>query len=92
MCIFTVGFTQEARLCLKNLSHAPIEFSICIPSDGCNKAITHEDFAKAEIKPHLPLTPREFLLDPQDGVIKPGASLSVNVGIKNLYYQSLSKN
>lgn len=75
------GFTTQKQLSFRNLSHSPIDYSIRVPSDGRELALTHEVYAKASVKPSFPKSPREFLIDPWDGVLKPGRCLHVQVSL-----------
>ncbi|XP_023247007.1 hydrocephalus-inducing protein-like [Copidosoma floridanum] len=75
----SLGFTTKKFLGFRNLSHEPIEFSIKVVCDGYEKCVTHEDFAKAHIKPRLPSCPRQFYVCPCEGTVGAKSPLRVQI-------------
>ncbi|XP_031785390.1 hydrocephalus-inducing protein homolog isoform X3 [Nasonia vitripennis] len=67
----SIGFTTQKQLCFRNLSHTPIDFNVRVIDDGYEDPMTHEEFARTQTKPEFPTCPREFLISPSEGTVKP---------------------
>jgi len=49
--------------------------------DGDQTPITYEEFIKFERKPHFPINPREFTIEPEKGVIEAHDFLQLKVNL-----------
>lgn len=54
--------------------------------DGDQAPITHEQFARAEVKPSFPDNPQEFTIDPDKGVVQAHSSLQLKVNLIKIIY------
>lgn len=66
-------------MCLRNLSLVPVSFVATVTQDGDQIPLTHEEFARAEVKPSFPANPREFKITPHTGVVEAQSSLKLRV-------------
>ncbi|XP_067203900.1 hydrocephalus-inducing protein-like [Linepithema humile] len=74
-----LGFSKRQEVCLCNLSLVPVSFSATMMEDGDQAPLTHEEFARSEVKPSFPTNPREFMITPYKGVVQAHSSLKLKV-------------
>ncbi|KAI4504415.1 hypothetical protein M0802_000886 [Mischocyttarus mexicanus] len=64
-----LGFTSRQEVCLHNLSSVPVTYSITVLNDGVEEPLTYEDFVNSDTKLSFPSNPREFIVQPEEGVV-----------------------
>lgn len=83
---FITGFTSKHEVSIRNMSSVPVTFSICIPDDGDEPAVTYETFINTtnniSVPPIFPSNPREFFISPNNTTLAANTSLSIKVKIQ----------
>lgn len=74
-----LGFNTKQEVCLHNLSTIPVKYSITVLNDGSEEPLTYEDFANSDAKLSFPSNPREFLIQPNEGVVPKRSFLKIRV-------------
>ncbi|KAL0273824.1 UNVERIFIED_CONTAM: hypothetical protein PYX00_006405 [Menopon gallinae] len=67
----SLGFPVTKEVTLSNLSMVPVTFSLRVLGEGNQPSISHEQFARMAIKPEMPTSPKEFEIEPTEGVVEP---------------------
>lgn len=57
----------------------PVTYSLKILSDGSRDNMSYTQFATYTVKPALPKNPKEFIINPSEGVVDPYSSEKVKV-------------
>lgn len=56
-----------------------MQYNFKVASDGYETAFSYIDFARALTKPTLPKCPREFFVEPNEGIIEAESCICVEV-------------
>lgn len=74
------GFPVSRTLEFHSNSPDPVSFLIRVDGDGRESPLTYEDYLSAPYQEmSAPPCPREFLVEPERGVVQPGCSARIKV-------------
>ncbi|XP_039275805.1 hydrocephalus-inducing protein-like [Nilaparvata lugens] len=74
-----LGFPIVEIVHLKNNSLVAIPFSMSVPQDGFEPALTCESFSQSKRKFYLPQSPQEFTIKPSSGEIGAGETKQIKI-------------
>ncbi|XP_067007994.2 hydrocephalus-inducing protein homolog [Anabrus simplex] len=73
------GFPTDVSLKMQNLSVVPVDFKLSVLGDGFEPSLTYKEYGALKIKPSLPVKPREFTVQPKEGVMEPYSCVKVMI-------------
>ncbi|KAK2576816.1 hypothetical protein KPH14_005450 [Odynerus spinipes] len=74
-----LGFSSRQEVSLHNLSSVPVTYSITVLNDGTETPLTYEDYARADTKLSFSSNPREFVVQPEDGIVRARSFLKIRI-------------
>ncbi|KAK0159232.1 hypothetical protein PV328_010140 [Microctonus aethiopoides] len=91
-----LGFTSKHEVLIQNMSSVAVTFSISIPDDGDEPAVTYETFINTtnniSVPPIFPSNPREFFISPNNTTLAAHTSLSIKESKNTMTFYSMSRN